>query len=391
MGDLLPWSEQSMPAFSKEGGSRGIYAGHSDACMFAHTVSWAVCHGIPIDRAVLSMPAYHSRHKRLPLALLAYGRNFWRLIDPIPSWLSGRFSFSRRVDGFVQELCRGAPLSCAMRDNLGDTLPDYYLAGVDRAEQEGRLEVALPALARQLEIRTTLAEEANAAYIALMVKALAVVVVLSFTLTYILPRFREIFSELIGAGEPAVFHAGVLKATLWTTIGVFLWFALLVPAALSSSRRLDMLFMRIPIVRTLRQRTVMADTALGMAVLLRQGDDVVRAAEWCIASTRSPWMAKRLQRFVDTVRMGQPWDQAWAAMRVGKPLHQWFIRNAATLETPAEGFELLADWLRHETDSFVRRIRVWVDPMGTVALASIVAWVAYIMFGTLVRIIFGLL
>jgi type II secretory pathway component PulF len=391
MSDLLPWAEQPMPAFSREGDRRGIYAGHSPACIFAHTVSWAVCHGIPIDRAVLSMPAYNSKHNRLPLALFAYGPTFWRLIDPIPSWLSGRYFFSRHLDGFIQELCRGAPLSCAMRDNLGGLLPDYYLAGVDRAEQEGRLEVALPALARQLEIRTTLAEEASAVNVAFMVKALAIVAVLGFTLTSVLPKFHDIFFDLIGTGEPVVFHVGALKAALWATIGVFLWFTLLVPAALSSSRRFDMLFMRIPIVRILRQRTVMADTALSMAVLLRQGDDVVRAAEWCIASTRSPWMARRLQQFVDAVRMGQPWDQAWAAMRVGKPLHQWFIRNAATLETPAEGFELLADWLRHETDSFVRRIRVWIDPIGTVALASIVAWIACTMFGILVRIILGLL
>ena len=76
-------------------------------------------------------------------------------------------------------------------------------------------------------------------------------------------------------------------------------------------------------------------------------------------------------------------------MSVGTALDEWVLRNAASREDPASGFELLAAWLDEEICATTTRIRKWLDVAVTAVLAVVVGTLAARVFATLTALIYA--
>jgi type II secretory pathway component PulF len=127
-----------------------------------------------------------------------------------------------------------------------------------------------------------------------------------------------------------------------------------------------------------------SDLSSGMYVHLASGKGIAESAELCRDTVARPWLRRRLDRFIVEVRAGEPWADAWARMKLGSPLHEWMIRNAAARENPAEGFSQLTAWLNEEIRRKHRLFLRFAEVAGILFNAALVALFVLGMFEVLV-------
>jgi type II secretory pathway component PulF len=362
----------------------------SRACMLADTLAWAVSAGMPLPEALRSLPFYRNfgglapklrKHVSAIRSSMAPFRPFF--------WLTNtRWAWNLRM--MILDIEHGEPLSSALERNLGRHFPAFYLMGIARAEAQNRLETALPVLARQICYPASVTAERKAFYFLVIVKIMVVAQVLMFSVLNVAPKFAEISENLGGqySGPP---FSGSIAPIIHNLIGAFV-LALVIIFMLSKTETLgEYLLLRLPFFSREWKRLVLADLARGMAAFIRQDEDIPGAADWNRKATRSPFVRRKLDGFIRSVNNGNNWVDAWDDMKLGSPLDQWVIRNAASREDPASGFELLAEWIQSEVTMATRRLERWLDPCCTLALAVLVALMAWWSFSCLINMINSLL
>lgn len=94
-------------------------------------------------------------------------------------------------------------------------------------------------------------------------------------------------------------------------------------------------------------------------------------------------MERRLNRFIGALRKGTPWLDAWEQAEIGWTFERWVLRNAAAREDPADGFELVAEWQHRRIADVCWRVRFWIEPLATLAMAVLVGYSAWFVFKSL--------
>jgi len=359
----------------------------SRACMVADTLAWAVRHGIPLPSALTALPFY----RRLPVPVGAVGRLAdglkWvtRPLRPLRAWTNTRWSWN--LGRFLHDIEAGMPTSKALHRHCRRHFPRFFLLGMAKAEADGRLDTALPVLARQLRYPAAVAAERRMELQLAGWRMLCTVWVMLFVLTRALPMIDNVYADLTGA--PGMPLTPLLQALAVPLLLVFLVLgSVLIGAHVPVIG--EQMILHLPGLGRERRRFALAELAGGMSAFLQQGEDLPTAADWCMQSTRSIWLRRRLRRFTAALREGVPWIDAWDRMRVGRPLHNWILRNAAAREDPVAGFEMMAHWLQQEIDLMTRRLNRWVEPVCTLFLAAIVGLIAWQMFNMLTQLILAL-
>jgi len=365
----------------------GLNAETSRTCMIADVLSWGVQHKLQLQESLKSLPFYRcvDRPRFKLLVCLGWLLGPFTFMLPLP-WLID-VSWSYRVRRFIRGLDKGEKLSCLLRKHFRRNFPEFYLLGVEKAEMENRLETALPVLAYQLNYPCNVARERKVEIFFILKKILITVIMILFIVTNIAPKFQAIFQDLCGSGQSMPFMKITAVLGPLAQIALFAVFTVVLILLLPSFGKVgECVIMRLPVLSRDMKRFVLADLARSMAAFLKQGDDIVTAAEWSLKATRSMWMKQRLEKCIQQIKNGISWDKAWQSMDIGRPLDQWVISNAALREDPASGFQLLAEWLQQETELSARRVERWADPICTLVIALIVGSIAYSVFSALIGV-----
>jgi type II secretory pathway component PulF len=341
--------------------------------MIADVLSWAVLHDAPIPSALRSLPFYKTGD--VPL---------WA---PLPVQIISNMVWARRLRRSVEHLEHGLKLSLALRLSFGKVFPEFFYLSMERAENNGSLRTAMPLLARQLNYPCDVAKERQAEYMFLITKLISSSMVILFITANVMPKFKYIFEDLYeGVAIPSPLTAvSEWSAAIAAALLVLTIVALVIPrlGALGEA-----IILMIPGLSRNYRRIAVSELAHSMAAFLRQGDDIVAAAEWSQEASRSSWIRRRLDAFINEVKLGTKWTEAWQNMDLCRPLEQWLIHNASIREDPASGFELLAEWLHEETAITTRRLENWIDPIATLVLASLVGFLAYTVMYNLTAILY---
>lgn len=368
---------------------RSLSCNSSRACIVADAMSWAVGHDIPIQEVLPCLPFFRQAVSRGHIGFWIAVWAIAPLLLALPSPFFGDILWSVKLRRVIRDLNSGRPLGLTLSRHLRSRFPGFFLVGIQRAEEEGKLHVALPVLAHQLNYPCAVAAQRKAELGLVGVKLLTTGMTVGFLSTTVLPKFQCILDDLGGDAMHVTGFAVIAAVVSWTwtiVVGaVMLGYALRKLGATGEWVRLH-----LPLLGRELRRFILGDLALSMAVFLRQGDDIVAAATWSESASRSRWMKRRLKGFIGEVSSGVHWAEAWRNMGVGKPMEQWLIKNASSREDPASGFELLAEWLHAETATSTRRMAQLVDPICTLALACMIGWIAHEVYATLISMIYAL-
>ena len=138
------------------------------------------------------------------------------------------------LDALCQSVEEGMPLSAALRET--GAFPAYMTDMVSLAEETGRLQDVLLALARHYDRQLRLAADLRGALTAPLAMFVVMVAVIVLLVTQVLPVFDRVFAQLgmqMGALASSLMTAGAALARASTGIGI----VLLVLAAVGPSLR----------------------------------------------------------------------------------------------------------------------------------------------------------
>ena len=101
-----------------------------------------------------------------------------------------------------------------------------------------------------------------------------------------------------------------------------------------------------------------------MAAFISSGEDVIKAAELSISSSRYQFMKARLRKFINSAEKGRNWIDAWEEMNFFDPLYNMIIRNANMRDKLSEGFDTSLRWLRFEIRSSSKGLLRIIEVLG---------------------------
>jgi len=388
----------------------------------ASVLGWAAARKIPFTEALSTLvpnkPAFESQ--RLPKFL---------------SKLISSKKFYRKISFAIEDLNKGMSLASSLRRNLSKYLSSTYLKAVEKAENEDLLDVILPRLAESSRISSGLRAGYKSSTFYPMIQFSVIAVFICLIYVFIIPNFREIVNcELLNELDfPLLYNFLVNKTEflsksiinlLMTALIVVVFFPLrlmfqnsdfliflgivlqllflfTIPPLLLMmilklikflvspiTEFLEKILFFIPLLGNQIREQVLLELSSYMSAVLNAGFDISSAARWNSDVMKRKWIARRVSDFADEVERGVYWPDAWEKMGLCTAYENWLIRNSASLENPADGFEKLSQTLSLSIQRRARIIFVLIENIVILFNASFIGIFAFSLMEVLWKIIF---
>jgi type II secretory pathway component PulF len=373
---------------------------------FAILLGWAAQRNIPFHEALKTLPH----------------------VEP-------KFPFLRNIYGVqlglaIRDLEKGATLSAAISARLSKYLSPYYVAAVRKAEMDGRLAHILPQMTGVGRYSACVREYLKASLLYPSIQIPMAITFVSTLYIFIFPMFIKIFNELLegipppplmqilsySVGNLLVHVRQIATFLLWIVFApIRIWFDGTGGGAFSNSgwgllfavvlqivflifipylyfkvflKILNMIFapmtdifhsalFRLPLLGGQIRNFVLLELSSSTAALVKAGHDVGEAARWNAEIFPRKWIRRKIAKFADAVEQGEYWPDAWEAMGLCTPSQNWIIRNAASRENPAQGFEILSEWLDSQINRTNRVILIVTENFGILLSAVFVGFFAF--------------
>jgi type IV pilus assembly protein PilC len=330
-------------------------------------------------------------------SLLAFFRSFATLIRAGVSMQRGlTVSIERCEDPTLREALRsvlsdvehGTSLSEAM-SRRRRAFPILYVAMIRAGEEGGILDDVLERLATFLERDSNLRKKVQAALAYPLVVLSAAFTLVVFLIARIVPMFAGMFDSfhvelpvttriLLGLGQ------GLQSPLVWAGLPLCVLFAAI---ALDRYNRtaagafaIDRLRLRIPVIGTLVQKSIVARVARMLATLLRSGIELVSAIDVVIPVAGSAVYGRALTRINIALREGDSLTRPLAESRVFDPLVVALVRVGEETGLVDDMLLKIAEYFEGDVETTVATIGAIIEPTLIIFLGTAVGFIVFSIF-----------
>jgi type IV pilus assembly protein PilC len=294
------------------------------------------------------------------------------------------------------DLRKGVPLSVTLNRRLRGFLPNYLLHAVEKGERENKLKDILPGLAENLSYVNGIRKEIWLSLAYPLVQFMSLLLIALGLMVIIVPKYQKILYELYG-GEAGYFpemtkivfcmsdFCSSLPGEIFDIVVLGIITVILIFNLPFLKRISEEVLIRLPLFGWYYRAMAQVELSGSMAAFISSGEDVVKAAELSIASSRYEFLKGRLRKFIRKTESGRNWAVSWEEMKVYDSLYNMIIRNACMRDNLNEGFETSLKWLRFEIRSSSKKLFRIIEVLGILVnvllFGSIVIGLALGVFG----------
>jgi type IV pilus assembly protein PilC len=304
-------------------------------------------------------------------------------------------AFRKIVETLAVDIRSGGTLSEAMARHP-QVFDRLYVNMVKAGEAGGVLDVVLERLAKFQEKSLHLRGKVKAAMVYPLIVMIVAVLILAGLLVFVVPKFKQIFADLLkGAPLPpltqAVLGASEAVRTHYLVTGgalLALWLGFRAfKKTPQGARLIDGWVIRAPIFGELILKSLVARFARTFGTLLSSGVPILQAITITRDTTGNARVAEALDVVHDRVKEGDP---------VAKPLEstQVFPAMVASMIEVGEHTGQLPDMLNkvadiydEEVDTAVAGLSSLIEPLLIVFLALVVGTIVIALFLPIIRIV----
>jgi type IV pilus assembly protein PilC len=274
-----------------------------------------------------------------------------------------------------------------------------YVNMVRAGEAGGVLDVTLDRLAGFQEKAQKIKGKVTAALAYPAVVMGVAAAILAFLMVVIVPRFKEIFADLLeGRPLPALteFVIGastLLKERFWlVAVAVFaVWGTIKLMGRTAKGRyALDALKLKAPVFGRLIRKASIARFARTLGTLISSGVPILQALIIVRDTTGNAAIAPAVTRIHDAVKEGERIVQPMKASRVFPPLVISMVDVGEQTGALPDMLLKVADIYDDQVDNAVAGITSLLEPIMIVFLAIIVGTIVIAMFWPLITILIGM-
>jgi type IV pilus assembly protein PilC len=273
---------------------------------------------------------------------------------------------------------------------------NLYVNMVKAGEAGGVLEVVLGRLAEFAEKSEKIKNKVKGAMIYPIVVLFAAIGITAFLLIAVIPKFKQVFADMLGGQELPAVTQFVINASEWVqhnyitiAIGVVVLVVLkkIIGKTDKGATAFDWLSLRMPVTGTLVQRTAVSRVTRTLGTLLSSGVPILQSLMIVRDTTGNRIVSNALQSVHDAVKEGEgmtvPLSQCW----VFPPMVVSMVEVGEETGALAEMLTRIANTYDDEVDNAVAGMTAAIEPALIIVLAVVVGTIVVAMFLPMIKII----
>jgi type IV pilus assembly protein PilC len=299
------------------------------------------------------------------------------------------------LNGISESIAGGGTFSEALTayPKIFDNL---YVNMVKAGEAGGVLEVVLNRLAEFAEKAQKIKNKVKGAMIYPSVVLLAAIGITGFLLTTVIPKFKQVFSDILGdASLPAVteFVMGVSDFVQHNGLQILIGVAALVVIykvighTKGGAYALDVMRLKMPVTGTLVKRTAISQVTRTLGTLLASGVPILQALQIVRDTAGNRVIVNALQMVHDAVKEGESMTDPLAASGVFPPMVVSMVQVGEETGALADMLTRIANTYDDEVDNAVAGLTAAIEPALIIFLAVVVGTIVIAMFLPMIKII----
>ncbi|MDD2708000.1 MAG: type II secretion system F family protein [Verrucomicrobiae bacterium] len=271
-----------------------------------------------------------------------------------------------------------------------------YINMVKAGEVGGVLEVVLNRLAQFMEKAEKIKGKVKSAMFYPVAVLIIAVVILGFLLVKIVPKFEEIFKDLLAGQELPDFTRFVLGISRQTKdhflvvigsiVGLFIVIKLLTRTE-KGGIVVDQLKLHMPVFGDLIRMTAISRFARTLGTLLSSGVPILQALQIVKDTSGNRIIADAVSKVHDSVKEGESIVQPLEASKVFPPMVVSMIDVGETTGALPDMLTKIADIYEDEVDNAITAATSLLEPVMIVFLAVVVGSIVIALFLPLIKII----
>lgn len=303
--------------------------------------------------------------------------------------------FRRTISALADAIRSGATLSDAMARHPR-VFDELYLGMVRAGEAGGVLDVVLDRLARFAEKSLRLRGRVRAALVYPVIVLLVAGLILVGLLVFVVPRFRQIFADLLkGAPLPPLTQAVLAVSEVVRThyLAVLLAFGAVwiglrffrqTPAG---GRLIDGWKIKSPLFGDLLLKSIVARFSRTLGTLLASGVPILHAMSIARDTCGNRRVGEAVEFAHDRVKEGAPVARPLESARVFPPMVIGLIEVGEHTGQLPEMLNKIAEIYDEEVDQAVAGLSSLLEPVLIVLLAGVVGIIVLALFLPIIRIV----
>lgn len=336
--------------------------------------------------------------------LMVFTRQLATLVDAgLPLTRGLRVLHRQTTNETMKDALNGMLETVETGNTFSESLGNYpkifnhlYVNMVKAGEAGGVLETVLNRLAEFMEKAEKIKNKVKGAMTYPIVVLCAAVGIVAFLMLAVIPKFQQIFNDLMGGeGMPAITQF-VISASEWvqtywlfalagivgTVIGLKIFFKTPFGTVVH-----DKLALKAPAFGQLTQKTVVARLTRTLGTLLSSGVPVLQALSIVKDTTGNVIVSKALQSVHDSVKEGEGMTAPLGASGVFPPMVVSMVEVGEETGALPEMLIRVANTYDDEVDNAVSAMTSIIEPIMIIFLAVVVGGIVIAMFMPLISII----
>lgn len=271
-----------------------------------------------------------------------------------------------------------------------------YVNMVRAGEAGGVLDVTLLRLAEFQEKAQRIKNKVVSAMVYPVVVMVVAVAILAFLMTFIIPKFQEIFKDLLEGKELPALTLMVMAASRVVKDQFLLVFSALVVLFIiiklvgrfeKGRYLLDLLKLKTPLFGALISKVAIARFSRTLGTLISSGVPILQALNIVKETTGNAVVSRAITRIHDSVKEGERVTQPMEASGVFPPMVCGMVDVGEETGALPDMLMKVADVYEDEVDNAVTALTSLLEPIMIVFLAVVVGTIVIAMFLPLITVI----
>jgi len=273
---------------------------------------------------------------------------------------------------------------------------NLYVNMVKAGEAGGVLEVVLGRLAEFAEKSEKIKNKVKGAMIYPIVVLVAAIGITGFLLVAVIPKFQQVFSDMLGgAALPAITEA-VIKASefvqhnglqIVVAVAALVVIYKIIGKTEQGAYFYDVMALKMPVTGTLAQRSAVSRFTRTLGTLLASGVPILQSLTITRDTTGNRVLTKAIQSVHDAVKEGESMTQPLTQCKVFPPMVISMVEVGEETGALADMLTRIANTYDDEVDNAVAGMTAAIEPALIIVLAVVVGTIVIAMFLPMVKII----
>ena len=304
-------------------------------------------------------------------------------------------AFRSVLGGLAEDIRSGGTLSEAMarHPRVFDRL---YVNMIKAGEAGGVLDVVLERLAKFQEKSLQLRGKVKAAMVYPLIVMLVAVLILAGLLVFVVPKFKQIFADLLKGAPLPMLTEAVLAVSEFVRTHYLVAIAIVAVISIAfrlarktpaGGRLFDGWMIRMPLFGELILKALVARVTRTFGTLLSSGVPILQALSITRDTTGNLRVADALDVVHDRVKQGDPVAPPLESTRVFPAMVTSMIDVGEHTGQLPEMLNKVADIYDEEVDTAVAGLSSMIEPILIVFLAGVVGTIVIALFLPIIRIV----